>query len=658
MEEYIKQIYQKISSLKSRKEIIEFIGNNYDKNPEILEQVIEILESTLSEKSLEDIEEIREEFEKETIMQIQALESIIDRINGEDVQEEKEEGEQRFRIVFAKTEAGNFFFSSDIKEVKREKKNELLKILNYIAGKREEQSTYYKKLNHNSKLKDVIEFKTTKDQIRVFAKKIRENTFLIFGVVIKKDNWESRISETIISRMKTVNSYLELLKRMTNEELQLLIEESEDEFKLILDKLTDQQEKNNESEEEKDSAEQVQEIEIVSTPTPNETISAEKSDDKNDEETVLQKSKSELSEEEKIELIGEKNAKIIEYLKIYYKEKGNLEIKENEYIRDPQTGKKVSLGRQVKFLESQIAKFPKQYELVTKLILEITQDITWINDEEIKRLSKISLEQILAEKRKEKDDIKNRTSEEDTTSTEDDQQEEIEVLDINEPYIPATNSTVIDHILRFDGNITANGAWDKNVQLLKIYYDIYMHLDIPEDLKIIEKDGTVNEFGKWFQNIINKDTMSEIRIKKLIEVTKGAIYPLLKCVHKEKRTNTAEEREINEEIEELQPNVQEDPAVIFPLRKKIRDIIKKIGGELEEQKLIDILDFINTICTEKISTQLSEAAKKALREESAQTVRAWIIYDTIRKQIDTLGEKELQAVLDFIENKKNKYERS
>lgn len=183
-------------------------------------------------------ENLSEEESQSTLYEIDELQKKIEVCN--EYLYENEELKQRQRIILAKTEAGNFYFESDFKNVKREKYDELQKIMAFIYGDREEKSTYYKIMTNNAKLRGVIEYKTSKDQLRVYAKRIKGDIIYVFGIVTKKDDWTKQINETLNSRINNVNISLTKIKKINGEEeLKKLLKESKTTLDNIMEVLND-----------------------------------------------------------------------------------------------------------------------------------------------------------------------------------------------------------------------------------------------------------------------------------------------------------------------------------------------------------------------------------------------------------------------------------
>ncbi len=180
-------------------------------------------------------EALSEEERQYTLEEIDDLKKKIDICDSQLYQ--IDDLNQSQRIIFSKTEAGNFSFVSDFKKLKREKYDEIRKIMSFINGSRDDKSTFMKIMTNNAKLKGVIEYKTSQDQVRVYAKRIRGNIIYLFGMVVKKDDWTKQIHETLESRMPFVNSSFKALKKKDDRELQELVDESQESLNDILKKL-------------------------------------------------------------------------------------------------------------------------------------------------------------------------------------------------------------------------------------------------------------------------------------------------------------------------------------------------------------------------------------------------------------------------------------
>ncbi len=141
------------------------------------------------------------------------------------------------RIILAKTEAGNFFFESDFKKVKREKRDELKKIIAYIFGDRSDKSTFSKIMTNNARLKGVIEYKSSQDQIRVYSKRVRGDIIYLFGIVTKKDDWTNGINDTLGKRMNLVNTSLACIRKLDDSEIKKLTDESAPVLGKIMEKV-------------------------------------------------------------------------------------------------------------------------------------------------------------------------------------------------------------------------------------------------------------------------------------------------------------------------------------------------------------------------------------------------------------------------------------
>ena len=180
-------------------------------------------------------EALSEEERQYTLEEIDDLKKKIDICDSQLYQ--IDDLNQSQRIIFSRTEAGNFSFVSDFKKLKREKYDEIRKIMSFINGSRDDKSTFMKIMTNNAKLKGVIEYKTSQDQVRVYAKRIRGNIIYLFGMVVKKDDWTKQIHETLESRMPFVNSSFKALKKKDDRELQELVDESQESLNDILKKL-------------------------------------------------------------------------------------------------------------------------------------------------------------------------------------------------------------------------------------------------------------------------------------------------------------------------------------------------------------------------------------------------------------------------------------
>lgn len=124
----------------------------------------------------------------------------------------KHNSNKGYRIIFAKTPAGNPYFKIDFDKVSREAygevKDTLDDILNGVNMSDDTKVKYYSGSNYPQK---VLAFKGF--QVRIYTTKLKGNILCVVGLEIKKDDWDKKISDKLRKRLSTARKQIEQLRR-------------------------------------------------------------------------------------------------------------------------------------------------------------------------------------------------------------------------------------------------------------------------------------------------------------------------------------------------------------------------------------------------------------------------------------------------------------
>ncbi len=124
----------------------------------------------------------------------------------------EEMAERQHQLVFAKTPAGNPYFSFDLDKVPRETYGEVKKVLEEILyGSNKSDPSKVRYYTNNDLPKKVLEFKGF--QVRIFTTKLRGNILCVFGLSIKKANYDKKIQDGMKHRLTTISSQIDGLKQ-------------------------------------------------------------------------------------------------------------------------------------------------------------------------------------------------------------------------------------------------------------------------------------------------------------------------------------------------------------------------------------------------------------------------------------------------------------
>lgn len=107
--------------------------------------------------------------------------------------------------VFAVSDGGNPYFLSDLEKIPSDYYDEVLKTLNlFLNG----QICSFDKIrvfkNNDSFVKTVVEYKGFK--IRIFTAKLKDNVFYLFGLAMKKSNYDGKITSRMARRLTNLVS--------------------------------------------------------------------------------------------------------------------------------------------------------------------------------------------------------------------------------------------------------------------------------------------------------------------------------------------------------------------------------------------------------------------------------------------------------------------
>ncbi len=102
--------------------------------------------------------------------------------------------------IFAKSENGKPYFLNDLKKIPSEVYDEVLKTLNlFLSGQRFGEDKVKILKNNDNFVRPVFEYKGF--QVRIFATRLKENVFCVFGVTIKKDDYDKKIYTNFSKRL-------------------------------------------------------------------------------------------------------------------------------------------------------------------------------------------------------------------------------------------------------------------------------------------------------------------------------------------------------------------------------------------------------------------------------------------------------------------------
>ncbi len=102
--------------------------------------------------------------------------------------------------IFAKSENGKAYFLNDLKKIPSEVYDEVLKTINlFLSGQRNAEDKVKILKNNDNFVRPVFEFKGF--QVRIFATRLKENVFCIFGVAIKKADYDKKIYTNFSRRL-------------------------------------------------------------------------------------------------------------------------------------------------------------------------------------------------------------------------------------------------------------------------------------------------------------------------------------------------------------------------------------------------------------------------------------------------------------------------
>ncbi len=102
--------------------------------------------------------------------------------------------------IFAKSENGKPYFLNDLKKIPSEVYDEVLKTVNlFLSGQRFGEDKVKILKNNDNFVRPVFEYKGF--QVRIFATRLKENVFCVFGVTIKKDDYDKKIYTNFSRRL-------------------------------------------------------------------------------------------------------------------------------------------------------------------------------------------------------------------------------------------------------------------------------------------------------------------------------------------------------------------------------------------------------------------------------------------------------------------------
>lgn len=143
-----------------------------------------------------------------------------------DMEHQKRKG---YKIIFAKTPAGNPYFKIDLDKVPREAygevKNTLDEILNGVNMSDDTKVKYYSGSNYPQK---ILAFKGF--QVRIYTTKLKGNILCVVSLEIKKDDWDKKISDRLRKRLSTAREQIEQLRKDMRDDIrreELLLDSKE-----------------------------------------------------------------------------------------------------------------------------------------------------------------------------------------------------------------------------------------------------------------------------------------------------------------------------------------------------------------------------------------------------------------------------------------------
>ena len=148
-----------------------------------------------------------------------------------------EESLTKNKIIFAQTKAGNYYFKNDLDDINKEQYDDIIKIFDFIFGRKNSNSTTVETMGNIHNLKGTLKYKSKTDQVRVYAKKVKGDVICIFGLFVKKDDWPKKLRETLSLRLKTVNGYVDDLKSLSEDELEKICKDNENLLNNILNEI-------------------------------------------------------------------------------------------------------------------------------------------------------------------------------------------------------------------------------------------------------------------------------------------------------------------------------------------------------------------------------------------------------------------------------------
>lgn len=201
---------------------------------QIMDYIISKLNEDL-ELQYELYEEATSEHERE--VSLNEINDLLERLSFcEDYLYEDNQSYLNQRMIFAKTQAENYYVLRDLKAIDQEHFRDLLNILSFISsGDRTNNPTKVKILSANRNRQGVLDYKS--GQVRLYAKEVGNGIIYVFGIFIKKDNWNKKLGESIDQRIANTAKEFELLKLASGEYIESLLAESVGVLEEILGKI-------------------------------------------------------------------------------------------------------------------------------------------------------------------------------------------------------------------------------------------------------------------------------------------------------------------------------------------------------------------------------------------------------------------------------------